>query len=140
VPVDSDQSEAGLNLTPVAEGFGVRSALRAQAQVLRAQADTLEALASALPDGDGDELLDLSELKRRFHLGRASVLSAVEKGELEASRGSRARILVRCSAVRAWLSARPVITRKATTRGEAATLDEWERAQSLELTRVAEGR
>jgi hypothetical protein len=141
--VGRPQSEAGLNLAPaVEEGkrSDIRAALLAQAAVLRAQADTLDALAAALPDHDADALLDLGDLRRRFRLGRASVLGAVERGELQASRGPRGRILVRCSAAEAWLASRPVETRRPGAAADPATLDEWERTQNRELERVAGGR
>jgi hypothetical protein len=112
------------------------AALLAQAAALHAQADALEALALALPDHDADELLDLTQLRQCYQLGRASILGAVERGELVASRGARRRILVRRSAAEAWLASRPVSPRASSLPEPDATLDDWERAQDGELERL----
>jgi hypothetical protein len=84
-----------------------RAALLAQAAALRAQADVLEALASTLPDAAGDELLGVKECAA-LGVGRDALRAAAERGELNVSRGVRGKLLVRRSALVAWLESKPV--------------------------------
>ncbi len=73
----------------------------------REQLDLIEALANALPDASSDEQLGVDELLRDYKLGRGTVQSAVERGELTASRGARGKILVLQSEIERWLKSRP---------------------------------
>ncbi|MEI9940371.1 MAG: helix-turn-helix domain-containing protein [Pseudomonadota bacterium] len=54
-----------------------------------------------------DPQLGCDDLLREFKLGRGTVQSAVERGELTASRGARGKILVARSEVERWLRSRP---------------------------------
>jgi len=54
-----------------------------------------------------DPQLGVDELLKEFKLGRGTVQSAVERGELTASRGARGKILVARSEVERWLRSRP---------------------------------
>lgn len=91
------------------------AALRAQATALRAQADALEALAVALPDAAADDLIGVAECAGEYGVGRDALKRAAERGELAVSRGPRQRLLVRRSAIVAWLESKPMRT---TERGE----------------------
>lgn len=84
------------------------AALMAQAAALRAQADVLEALAATLTDTAGDELLGVAECTKRFGVGRDAIKAAAARGELSVSRGPRQRLLVRRSALVAWLESKPM--------------------------------
>jgi hypothetical protein len=90
------------------------AALVAQAAALRAQADVLEALAATLPDA-ADELLGVAECAKRFNVGRDALKGASVRGELAVTRGVRGKLLVRRSALEAWLESKPV---GSTVRGE----------------------
>jgi len=91
------------------------AALVAQAAALRAQADVLEALAATLPGAGGDELLGVAECSERFGVGRDALKGASERGELAVTRGVRGKLLVRRSALEAWLESKPV---RSAVRGE----------------------
>lgn len=54
-----------------------------------------------------DPQLGCDDLLKEFKLGRGTVQSAVERGELTASRGARGKILVLRSEVERWLRSRP---------------------------------
>jgi hypothetical protein len=94
-----------------------RAALVAQAAALRAQADALEELAATLPDVAADALIGVAECAERYNVGRDALKRAAERGELNVSRGPRQRLLVKRSALEAWLVSRPL---------HAANGDEWE--------------
>jgi hypothetical protein len=86
-------------------------ALLAAARANRAAAESVvAALEAALskPETEADELLDLVTLRKRYGIGRAAILGAVRRRELEAVRGVRDRIMVRRSAVEGWLGSRRV--------------------------------
>ena len=85
----------------------VKAALLAEADAYEALARAKRAQAEALNEGDEDPLLGVDELLEQFKLGRGTVQSAVERGELTASRGARGKILVRRSEVERWLKSRP---------------------------------
>lgn len=95
-------------------------ALRAQATALRAQADALDALAASLPDvyADADTLLGVAECSEGYGVGRDALKRAAERGELVVSRGPRQRLLVKRSALVAWLASKPLQPSEA--------LDDWE--------------
>lgn len=118
-----------------------RSTLETALLTAQALVASLEAALAVTTDSSNvdSELLDLPALRARFGLGRASVLGAVERGELTAARGARGKILVRHSAVEAWLASRPVTARKPVARPPAASLDDWELAQQRELHRASGG-
>lgn len=109
---------------------GVGAALRAQAAALRAQADTLEALASALESEAPDTLLGVAEAAA-LGVGRDALRGAAKRGELEISQGPRGKLLVRRSALEAWLRSRPYKP-EARASGEAQPsakdLEAWERS------------
>ena len=104
-------------------GGAASAALRAQATALRVQADTLDALAASLAP-EADELLDLAACKA-LDVGRDALKGAADRGELQVSRGPRGKLLVRRSALEAWLSSRPY---KPTQTEAAPDLDAWERS------------
>jgi hypothetical protein len=81
--------------------------LLAQAVALRAQADALEALAATLPEA-ADELLGVVECSDRYAVGRDALRGAALRGELAVTRGARGKLLVRRSALEAWLTSRPL--------------------------------
>jgi excisionase family DNA binding protein len=54
-----------------------------------------------------DPQLGCDDLLKAFKLGRGTVQSAVERGELTATRGARGKILVARSEVERWLRSRP---------------------------------
>jgi hypothetical protein len=54
-----------------------------------------------------DPQLGVDELFAEYKIGRDAVRSAVERGELTASRGARGKILVLRSEVDRWLRSRP---------------------------------
>ncbi len=54
-----------------------------------------------------DPQLGVDQLFAEFKLGRGTVQSAVERGELSASRGARGKILVARSEIERWLRSRP---------------------------------
>jgi hypothetical protein len=102
-----------------------RDALRQQAQLMRLQADTLDALADALPDNEADELLDASQALESYGIGRDGILAAVDRGELEAIRGARKKLLVRRSEIERWIASRPVKPRPRKVEAESS-IDAWE--------------
>jgi len=113
-------------------------ALEAALATARATVVTLEAaLAAEAGCGGDDEVLDLAALHERYHLGRSAVRQAIERGELKASRGAKGRILVRREAVEGWLSERPAVVSPRPRFTDSGSLAEWDRAQELELRRVA---
>lgn len=101
-------------------------ALRAQAQALRVQADALEALASSLPDVAADELLDVAAC-RKLGVGRDALRGAARRGELQISQGPRGKLLVKRSALDAWLASRLYKPTSAAAPA-AVDLDAWDRA------------
>lgn len=115
------------------------SVLIAAAAALEAQALALRALASRAQESTApaDDLLGLPELKRRYGLGRGTVLAAVDRGELEASRGARGAILVRHDVVESWLHSRPVKPRQRD--GAANDLTDWDARVRADLDRLAVG-
>ena len=98
-------------------------ALRVQAAALRAQADALEALAASLGP-EADELLDLQACKAH-DVGRDALKGAAERGELAISRGPRGKLLVKRSALEAWLASKPY---KPPPSEPAPDLEAWERS------------
>jgi hypothetical protein len=54
-----------------------------------------------------DRQMGVDELLKEYRLGRGTVQSAVERGELTASRGARGKILVLRSEVERWFRSRP---------------------------------
>ncbi|MES1185093.1 MAG: helix-turn-helix domain-containing protein [Myxococcales bacterium] len=88
--------------------MSARAALVAQAKALRAQADALEALAATLPTVEADDLIGVAECAAKYNVGRDALRRASERGELAVSRGPRQRLLVRRSAVVAWLESKPL--------------------------------
>ncbi len=117
----------------------VRAALLAQAAALRAQAEVLETLADGVATFEPNALLDLGELQRNYHLGRAAIRKGVEQGELTASRGARGRILVRRTDIEAWIASRPMIVAARASSPEATAFADWDRAQDRELARATNG-
>ena len=108
---------------------GARAALRAQADALRAQAAALDALAATLPDVEGDEILDVSACRERFRVGREALRGAAQRGELAISQGPRGKLLVKRSALEAWLSSRKYKPESRATEHEGEPdLDAWERS------------
>jgi hypothetical protein len=108
------------------------AAIRAQIAALRAGIDALEAsIASAESREHDDPLLGLAELRARYGVGRASVLAAVERGELTASRGARGKIQVRASEAERWATARPVTPRQ---RADVVDIASWDAAAQLRVT------
>lgn len=116
----------------------VKALLLTQAQALRTQADVLEAQAHALPDGDaGDPLLDVEAVMEEFGVGRDSLKAAAERGELTLNRGSRGKLLIARSAVRAWIESRNV--RPRTRKAPASDLDAWEAEADRSLRSISGG-
>jgi len=99
-------------------------ALRAQAAALRAQADALEALAATLPDVAADELLGVKACAA-LGVGRDALRGAARRGELDISQGPRGKLLVKRSALEAWLRSRPY---KPTAAAPVADLAAWDRS------------
>jgi hypothetical protein len=117
----------------------VKTLLLLQAQALRTQADTLEAHANALPDGEAaDPLLDTKQALAEFGIGHDGIKSAIERGELSASRGARGKILIARSELRRYLQSKPVHPRKATPAAE--TLDDWDKQAQGALRSIGGGR
>jgi excisionase family DNA binding protein len=77
------------------------SAARATVSLLEAELEDTER------GNDTEPLLGLDELMGQYKIGRGTVQSAVERGELAASRGARGKILVTRSEVERWLKSRP---------------------------------
>jgi hypothetical protein len=77
------------------------SAARTTVTLLEAELDDLERSPA------NDQQLGCDDLLKEFKLGRGTVQSAVERGELTASRGARGKILVLRSEVERWLRSRP---------------------------------
>jgi hypothetical protein len=84
----------------------ISAALRAQAAALRLQADALDALASAAEASEPDALLGVDDC-RALGVGREALKGAVRRQELTVSLGPRGKLLVRKSALEAWLASRP---------------------------------
>ena len=117
--------------------MSTRPALEAALATARATVSAIEAALAALDSGTTEaELLDLGALKERYELGRAAIVAAVGRGELQAVRGGRGRILVSDNDVRAWLATRPVTPRKVERGAEITTLADWEAADDLALARA----
>lgn len=114
-----------------------RLALEAALASARALVATLEAAQANA--AQPDELLDLVELGKRYGLGRAAVLAAVERGELEASRGVRGKILVSRLAIEEWRRSRPVVVQRK-PRAEVVDLAAWEAGQERALARAGGAR
>lgn len=103
------------------------AAIRAQAAALRAQADTLEALAKTLEHAEPDALLDVKGAAE-LGVGRDALRGAARRGELEVSQGPRGKLLVRRSALEAWLSSRRYRPEARTAQQAEPDLDAWERS------------
>lgn len=77
----------------------------------------MRALAAELEQDAGpeahDDLLGLPELRRLFGIGRDALLAAIDRGEIEAHRGTRQRLLVRRSEAERWIASRPAQPRQA---------------------------
>ena len=76
-------------------------AARTTVSLLEAELDEIERFPA------NDQQLGCDDLLKEFRLGRGTVQSAVERGELTASRGARGKILVARSEVERWLRSRP---------------------------------
>lgn len=111
----------------MAATIGPGAALRAQAAALRAQADALEALAATLPDVAGDALLGVRECAA-LGVGRDALRGAARRGELEVNQGPRGKLLVRRSALEAWLLSRKYKPEARAAREAEPDLDAWERS------------
>ena len=85
----------------------VKALLLSLTKTQREQLDLIDALANALPDAESAQQLGCDDLLKEFKLGRGTVQSAVERGELTVSRGARGKILVARSEVERWLRSRP---------------------------------
>lgn len=103
------------------------AALRAQAVALRVQADTLDALARALESEAPDTLLGVEECSA-LGVGRDALRGAAKRGELEISQGPRGKLLVRRSALEAWLRSRPYKPEVRGAREAEPDLEAWERS------------
>jgi hypothetical protein len=106
----------------------IASALRAQAASLRQQADALDTCASALESAAPDTLLGVEEC-RALGVGRDALRGAARRGELAVSQGPRGKLLVRRSALEAWLSSRQYKPEaRATENASEPDLAAWERS------------
>jgi len=112
---------------------GLGAVLRSQAATLRAQADALEALASAVPGAE--EALTLAQIRAEYGYGEEAIRAAIARGELTATRGPRQRIEVRRSELERWRMSRPVTPRPRRKSAEVVSLDDWEKATDLQLSR-----
>lgn len=126
-----DKPERGKPKTALAE------VLRAQARANRVQADTLDAMAAAIEaePADGDPLLQLPELKERYAVTREVLAAAVQRGELTVHKGPKGRIMVRQSAIEAWIESRSWTPRR-TVKAAPTDLDAWEAQADRELQLV----
>ncbi|MEO7032196.1 MAG: hypothetical protein ABI548_00115 [Polyangiaceae bacterium] len=82
------------------------AALLAQVAVLRSQADAIEAIARSLEPEDD---LGVDDCREIFGVGRDAIKSAAARGELEVTRGVRGKLLVKRSALQAWLASKPYV-------------------------------
>lgn len=105
----------------------ISSALRAQAAALRLQADALDTLASAAESSEPDALLGVEECSA-LGVGRDALRGAARRGELDVSQGPRGKLLVRRSALEAWLSSRKYRPSARAERAAEPDLDAWERS------------
>jgi hypothetical protein len=116
-----------------------RASLLAQIAATRSQLDALEALVQSAPD-EADELLDTRQARDEFGIGHDGLLAAHGRGELELVRGARRKLLVRRSALMAWIQSRQVEARPRRKQNPASTLDDWDADAGAELRLLAGGR
>lgn len=84
------------------------------------------------------ELLDLKQVAQRYRVGRAAILAAARRGEIELSQGPRRKLLVRAEEVEGWLTRRKYIP---PSHQPAKDMAEWEREADRVLERaLAAGR
>lgn len=84
------------------------------------------------------DLLNLKQVSERYRVGRAALLAAARRGEIELSLGPRRKFLVRAGELERWLTDRKYVP---PIRSTAKDLEEWERRANQALERaVAEGR
>lgn len=96
-------------------------------QALRAQADALDALVRTLESAEPDALLDVRGAAE-LGVGRDALRGAARRGELEVSQGWRGKLLVKRSALEAWLSSRKYKPEARAAREAEPDLDAWERS------------
>lgn len=115
--------------------------LEAALSSARATVAILEAeLADVTAGVTGDDpLLDTKQALTEFGIGHDGIKSAIERGELTASRGARGKILIARSELRRYMQARPVKPRKVAP-APASDLDAWERQAQGELRALRGGR
>lgn len=106
---------------------GTSAVIRAQALALRAQADALDALARALERSEPDALLDVKGAAA-LGVGRDALRGAARRGELEISQGPRGKLLVKRSALEAWLSSRKYKPESRAEQAGEPDLDAWEKS------------
>jgi hypothetical protein len=84
------------------------------------------------------DLLDMKQLFERYQVGRAALLGAAKRGEIELYQGPRRKFLVRAGEVEKWLTQCKYVP---PIRSTAKDLEDWERRADEALERaVAEGR
>lgn len=92
---------------PIQEALAL---LRAQAASFQHQIDVLAGMLSRADSSN--DLLDVTQARSEFGVGRDSLKNAADRGELAMSRGARGKLLVSRSELRRWLTARPYQARK----------------------------
>jgi hypothetical protein len=85
-----------------------------------------------------DPLLDTKQALAEFGIGHDGIKSAIERGELAASRGGRGKILIARSELRRYLQSKPVRPRKAEPPPE--TISDWDRQAQGALRSIGGGK
>jgi hypothetical protein len=105
----------------------ISAALRAQAAALRLQAEALDTLASVAEASEPDALLGVEECSA-LGVGRDALRGAARRGELDVSTGPRGKLLVRRSAIEAWLQSRKYTPSARSEQESEPDLAAWEKS------------